>query len=97
MSTVLPPIPEPPHEPIPAPTPYPIPEPGPAARRPSVLHLVMGLVFLGFAGLWALAASGVVDSEDTWLVPGLLVVAGVAGLVTTVLAGRRHPDGDPDR
>ncbi len=83
--------------PAPDPTPDQTPEPRPTGRRPSVVHLVVGLVFLGLAGLWALAASGVVDSEDTWLVPGLLVVAGAAGLVTTVLAGRRHPDGGPDR
>jgi fatty acid desaturase len=59
------------------------------ARRPSVLHLVVGLVFLGLAGLWALAASGAVDSDDTWLIPGLLVVAGAAGLVAALAGGRR--------
>ncbi len=65
-------------------------EPAPASRdrRPSVLHLVLGLVFLGLAGLWALSASGAVDSDDTWLVPGLLVVAGAAGLVAALAGGR---------
>jgi hypothetical protein len=60
-----------------------------APRRPSVLHLVVGLVFLGLAALWALSASGVVSSEDTWLVPGLLVVAGATGLVAALAGGRR--------
>ena len=61
----------------------------PAAHRPSVLHLVVGLVFLGLAALWALSASGVVGSDDSWLLPGLLVVAGAAGLVAALAAGRR--------
>ncbi len=93
MSTLFPE----PSEPGTTMTGYETTEPRPAARRPSVVHLVVGLVFLGLAGLWALAASGVVDSEDTWLVPGLLVVAGAAGLVTTVLSSRRRSDDDPDR
>ena len=61
----------------------------PSTRRPSVLHLVVGLVFLGLAALWALSASGAVSSDDTWLVPGLLVVAGAAGLVAALAGGRR--------
>jgi len=60
------------------------------ARRPSVLHLVVGLVFLGIAALWALAASGAVSSDDTWLLPGLLVVAGATGLVAALAGGRRR-------
>jgi peptidoglycan/LPS O-acetylase OafA/YrhL len=63
---------------------------GESARRPSVLHLVVGLVFLGLAALWALSASGTVSSEDTWLFPGLLVVAGAAGLVAALAGGRRR-------
>ena len=65
----------------------------PTARRPSVVHLVLGLVFLGLAGLWALAASGVVSSDDAWLLPGLLVLAGAAGLVAALVTGRRSGDG----
>ena len=65
----------------------------PTVRRPSVLHLVFGLVFLGLAGLWALAASGVVSSDDAWLLPGLLVLAGAAGLVAALVTGRRSRDG----
>ena len=61
-------------------------------HRPSVLHLVIGLVFLGVAALWALSASGAVGSDDTWLLPGLLVVAGATGLVAALAGGRRHDD-----
>lgn len=63
------------------------------AHRPSVLHLVVGLVFLGVAALWALSASGAVGSDDTWLLPGLLVVAGATGLVAALAGSRRHDDG----
>ena len=62
------------------------------ARPPSVLHLVVGLVILGLAGLCALAASGIVSSDDTCLLPGLLVVAGAAGLLAALGAGRRSAD-----
>ena len=61
-------------------------------RRPSVLHLVVGLVFLGLAALWALAASGEVSSDDTWVLPGLLVVAGATGLVAALVASIRSRD-----
>ena len=59
------------------------------ANRPSVLHLVVGLVFLGLAALWALSASGTVSSDDTWLLPGLLILAGAAGLVAALAGSRR--------
>lgn len=76
------------HEPLPEEHEAADPSPG-TARRPSVLHLVVGLVFVGLAGLWALAASGVVGSDDTWLLPGLLVVAGATGLLVALAPGRR--------
>ncbi len=57
-------------------------------RRPCVLYLVVGLVYLGLAALWALSASGAVSIDDTWLLPGLLVVAGAAGLVAALAGGR---------
>lgn len=55
-------------------------------RQPvSVMHLVMGLVFVGIAGSWALHAAGVIESvEVQWLMPLILVVAGVAGLVASL-------------
>lgn len=67
------------------------------ARPLNVSYLVMGLVFLGIAGTWALHETGVVDGADVeWLVPLSLIVAGVLGLVafaTRGLRGQRTPDG----
>ena len=67
------------------------------ARPLNVSYLVMGLVFLGIAGTWALHETGVVDGADVeWLVPLSLIVAGVLGLAafaTRGLRGRRTPDG----
>jgi fatty acid desaturase len=88
MSSLFDPTPEPEDAPVDERHPDVAPE-QPVARRPSVLHLVVGLVFLGLAALWALSASGAVSSDDTWLLPGLLVVAGAAGLVAALAGGRR--------
>jgi fatty acid desaturase len=85
MSTLFDPTPEP-GDPTPDAQ---VPAEPTAVQRPSVLHLVVGLVFLGLAALWALSASGTVSSDDTWLLPGLLIVAGAAGLVTALAGGRR--------
>ena len=67
------------------------------ARTVNVSYLVMGLVFLGIAGTWALRAGDVVDtSQMQWLVPLVLVAAGVIGLVAFtakgVVRGRRTRD-----
>ena len=46
-----------------------------------VSYLVVGLVFLGIAGAWALSTTGVVDAGDVdWLIPLVLVVSGAVGL-----------------
>ena len=59
----------------------------------NVSYLVLGLVFLGIAGAWALHAADVVDSGQVrWLLPLMLVLAGVVGLVAFAakgLGGRR--------
>ena len=105
MSTLFDPTPEPgtdahadaptdtrgdPHDEATLPTAGVAPDRTPRAHRPSVLHLVIGLVFLGLAALWALSASGAVGSDDTWLIPGLLVVAGATGLVAAVAGSHRR-------
>jgi hypothetical protein len=57
-------------------------------------YLVVGLVFLGLAGSWALRESGLVDLGGLrWLLPLTLIVAGVVGLVA--FAARRN-DGGPE-
>ena len=70
------------------------------ARPLNVSYLVMGLVFLGIAGTWALHEAGVVEGADVeWLVPLSLVVAGVLGLVAFATRGvrdrRTHDDAAP--
>ena len=61
----------------------------------NVSYLVMGLVFLGIAGSWALHEAGVVDlGEVRWLLPLTLVVAGVIGLGAAA-AKRPAPAGAP--
>lgn len=70
------------------------------ARRPSgwhvvnVGHLVMGVAFVGLAVVWGLVASDAVDLDQShWLLPLPWLTAGAAGLVATVLRGRRRsPD-----
>ncbi len=70
---------------------YPYEQP-PADRTLKIPHLVFGLLFLGFAGLWALGESGAISGEGvTILGPAVLVLAGVVGLAASLAAGRnRH-------
>jgi len=64
----------------------------------NVSYLVVGLVFLGIAGSWALRAAGLVDAADVrWLVPAVLVAAGGIGLVAFAakgVSGRRADEPD---
>jgi hypothetical protein len=65
----------------------------------NVSYLVVGLVFLGVSGSWALRASGAVDGTDTrWMVPAVLLLAGVVGLVAAAGKGlsRSRSDDDDD-
>jgi hypothetical protein len=61
----------------------------------NVSYLVVGLVFLGIAGSWALRVAGVVDTADArWLVPAVLVLAGAVGLVAFAAKGLSRGDRD---
>jgi hypothetical protein len=56
-----------------------------APRTPRIGYLVMGLIFLGIAGIWALNASDTVSwSDSKYAFPAVLVGAGVLGLVATM-------------
>lgn len=58
-------------------------------RTVKVPHLVMALLFLGAVAVWALVASDAVGADQVpFLVPGVLVAAGVLGLLASVLSGR---------
>ena len=65
----------------------------------NVSYLVVGLVFLGLAGSWALHETGVVDlAEVRWRFPVTLVVAGLVGLaaMTAKTLGRREDESDSE-
>jgi hypothetical protein len=54
----------------------------------NVSYLVVGLVFLGISGSWALRTAGLVDNRDVgWLLPLVLVVAGAVGLAAFATKG----------
>jgi hypothetical protein len=61
-----------------------------SGRHPvNVGHLVMGLAFLGLAGVWALIQGDVVKGDEIrWLLPLPWVLAGIAGLLATTLSSR---------
>lgn len=62
-------------------------------RPLNVSYLVVGLVFLGIAGSWALREAGVVDlSEIRWLFPAMLVTAGLVGVVAMTAKNRSRRD-----
>jgi len=60
-----------------------------AGRHPvNVTHLVVGLVFLGIAGSWALRSAGLIGHVDArWALPLILLSAGLVGLGATVAKG----------
>lgn len=63
----------------------------PNDTRVKVGHLVTGLVFLGLAGSWALHQAGVIgDAGAGWLVPLILVTAGVIGLLAMLVGSVRR-------
>ncbi|MGL5809194.1 MAG: hypothetical protein ACRCYQ_04540 [Nocardioides sp.] len=60
-------------------------------RHPvNILHLVMGLVFLGIVAIWASISTDVVSTSDLrWLIPLPWVIAGGLGLLVIMVSGRR--------
>jgi hypothetical protein len=68
------------------------------ARPVSVTHLVLGLVFLGAAGLWLLAAPTGFSAPDLEISgPVVLILAGVIGLAASFAnAHRRRERGTLD-
>ena len=61
----------------------------------NISYLVIGLIFLGIAGFWALRTLGVVEGQDVrWLGPLMLVAAGGIGLAGFAARsfGRRDRD-----
>lgn len=70
-------------------TPLRAPDGAPARRPVRVTHLVVGLILLGIAGLWALDAAGMTPwTTSRYLAPAILVGAGVIGLAAWLLSGR---------
>lgn len=53
-------------------------------------HLVMGIVYLGLVGIWALIETTEIFSHDPqWLLPLPWVVAGILGLTASATSRRR--------
>lgn len=63
-----------------------------SGRHPvNIVHLVMGLIFLGLLAVWSVVQSEVFSAADLrWLLPLPLLVAGAAGLTAVGLSGRRR-------
>ncbi|HYO34021.1 MAG TPA: hypothetical protein VES21_14340 [Nocardioidaceae bacterium] len=50
-----------------------------------VVSLVFGTVFAGFALVWLLNVTDLLDFDEVWLIgPVILIVAGLLGLVTAL-------------
>jgi hypothetical protein len=65
----------------------------------NVSYLVIGLVFLGISGSWALRQTGVVAVDEIrWLLPLMLVAAGAIGLIAFAAksVSRRDPSTPAD-
>lgn len=56
-----------------------------------IVSLVAGLLFLGVVGAWALDGFVWLPGSRGWLLPIVLVAAGVVGLLSA-RPRRRHPD-----
>ncbi|GGF55201.1 hypothetical protein GCM10011519_31360 [Marmoricola endophyticus] len=78
-------------------TPLPQPTAAPPRRPVRIGYLVSGLAALGLSGAWALWAAGLVDGAQlSWLLPLVLVVAGLLGLTALAVPARRTTDAPHD-
>jgi hypothetical protein len=58
-------------------------------HAPDVVSLVFGILFAGFAAIWLLYETDVVDSHSAWFAgPAILIVAGVLGLLVALRPSR---------
>ncbi len=56
----------------------------------NILHLVMGVIFLGVVSIWALIEGQIATTDDLrWLIPLPWVIAGAAGLVVIMMSTGR--------
>jgi hypothetical protein len=63
----------------------------PADRSVKIPHLVFGLLFLGVVGVWALVIGDVINEDQlVVLAPGVLIAAGVIGLVASLASSRNR-------
>jgi len=61
----------------------------------NVTHLTIGLILLGLSALWGADAAGWTDFADSaYLVPSLLIGAGLIGLLAFTLRGTRKTEID---
>lgn len=67
-----------------------------SGRHPVHLaHLVWGVVFAAFLGIWALVATDTVPTDDLrWLLPVPWLLAGTAGLLAAALGRRPRRAGE---
>ncbi|MGL5825256.1 MAG: hypothetical protein ACRCYU_10640 [Nocardioides sp.] len=82
-------------QPIVAPIAPPIVQDGPTrgTHPVNVLHLVMGVVFLGLVTIWGLFENEIASTDDLrWLIPLPWVIAGAASLIVLTMSGRRRTD-----
>ena len=62
----------------------------------NVSYLVVGLIFLGLSGWWALKQTGVIElGSAEWMLPLTLVVAGGVGLAATAAKALRSDKAGP--
>lgn len=63
-----------------------------SGRHPvNLTHLILGVVFLGFAGLWAaIAGDFISDADLRWLLPVPWLLAGSAGLLALTVSRLRR-------